>query len=197
MINRDLFLYRSYLALRKFGVVRDEIGPNSAAQLRPLLRLLAFLQASASKKEAQASELEQELSQASFENNSDILVTAMIFYSAEKFEAALRTLHMAASDDLEAMALRLQTLLKMDRVDLARKELKAMQDTDDDATLTQLAQVIIFKIIRRKIFRILVKGKILTMLPWILTCSLESWIMYLNGNETLIQKLYKFFFMNP
>ena len=56
------------------------------------------------------------------------------------YEGALRTLHASPSDHLECIALRLQTLLKMDRLDLAKKEMKTMQEKDDDATLTQLAQ---------------------------------------------------------
>ena len=44
-IERDIFLYRSYLALKKYGIVRDEIKAGSPDLLLPLKTLAAYLSA--------------------------------------------------------------------------------------------------------------------------------------------------------
>jgi len=68
-----------------------------------------------------------------------ILMAANIYMLESNFDAALRLLHNAAGDDLECMAATVQCLLKIDRVDLAHKEIQRMQSTDEDAIITQLA----------------------------------------------------------
>ena len=116
-------MYRAYLSLKKFGVVRDEIGPNSSILLQPLKTLMAFIQSesSPSKRSAIVEEVEKSAASGESANTTSILVNATILYHEGNYETALRVLHAAPSDHLESMALRLQTLLKMDRVDLAKK----------------------------------------------------------------------------
>ena len=119
-------MYRAYLALKKFGVVRDEIGPNSHPLLQPLKVLMAYIQSenNPSKRTTVVEDVEKSAQSGEAANTTSILVNATILYHESNFETALRVLHAAPSEHLESMALRLQALLKMDRVDLAKRELK-------------------------------------------------------------------------
>merc|ERR1739846_69176 len=42
--EKNVYMYRAYLALKKFGVVRDEIGAKSPPLLQPLKTLMGFIQ---------------------------------------------------------------------------------------------------------------------------------------------------------
>ncbi|XP_026463645.1 coatomer subunit epsilon-like [Ctenocephalides felis] len=138
-VQRDIFLYRAYIAQSKYRVVLDEITKSSSPALQPL-KLLAEYYAQPSKRPEILSELDEKIAKGGDDATleSFLISAATIYYNENNMDAVLRLLH--GSDHLECLAMTLQTLLKMDRVDLARKELKSMQELDDDATLTQLAQ---------------------------------------------------------
>ncbi|EEZ98676.1 coatomer subunit epsilon [Tribolium castaneum] len=135
-IQRDIFTYRSYMAQNKFLVVLDEIKPSSPEEIQPL-RLLAEYLSSKQKRESIVAQIDQKLA-SNVESDTLALVAATIYVNQNNLETAYRVLH--ASESLEALAFIIDILLKIDRVDLARKKLKEMQEKDDDATLTQLAQ---------------------------------------------------------
>ncbi|XP_063216138.1 coatomer subunit epsilon [Bacillus rossius redtenbacheri] len=137
-LERDVFMYRAYIAQKKYRVVLDEITGVSPDELQPL-KLLAEYFAMPAKRSSIVSKLDQQTSgNVDVSNHTFLIVAATIYYQEGNFESALRILNQ--SDHLECSALTLQTYLKMSRVDLALKELKSMQERDDDATLTQLAQ---------------------------------------------------------
>ncbi|XP_076978243.1 coatomer subunit epsilon isoform X3 [Tamandua tetradactyla] len=157
-VERDVFLYRAYLAQghlrfgglgctwrpgvlaapqRKYGVVLDEIKPSSAPELQAVRKFAEYL-AGGSQRDAVVASLDREMGRSvAVTNTTFLLMAASIYVHEQNPDAALRALHQG--DGLECAAMTVQILLRLDRLDLARKELKKMQDQDEDATLTQLA----------------------------------------------------------
>jgi len=138
ILERDVFMYRSYLALKKYRVVLEEVSSSSPELIQPLKTLATFL-SNRDKRDAVVAELDNQMS-GSFDGSNYVLlvVAATIYLHVGQPESALRVLH--SSDNLECGALKVQALLAMYRADLAKKELKSMIEKDEDATLTQLAQ---------------------------------------------------------
>ncbi|KAL1117699.1 hypothetical protein AAG570_004014 [Ranatra chinensis] len=137
-LERDVFLYRSYIAQKKYRVVLDEINASSPSELQPL-KMLADYFANKGRRDSIVTALDGQVNNSSsLQNHMFVIAAAMIYCHEKSYEAALRVLH--SDDHLENLAMNLQIYLRMDRVDLARKELKAMQEKDEDNTLSQLAQ---------------------------------------------------------
>lgn len=134
-IEKDVYMYRAYTAQGKHRVVLDEVSSSSPSEVQPV-RMLADYHQNPSKRDAILKSIEKKLNSSDL-NDYDLLVAASIYFNEQNFESALRCLHQ--SESLECSALSVQIYLGMDRIDLAKKELKRMQDQDDDATLTQLA----------------------------------------------------------
>lgn len=134
--QRDVIMYRAYIAQRKYAVVLDEINATHPSELQAV-RMLADFLANENKGDALIHELDAKMSgNIDISNSTSLLMAASIYFNYNNFDAALRVLHQ--SDSLECLALTVQILLRLDRVDLAKKELKKMQDADEDSILTQL-----------------------------------------------------------
>ncbi|XP_022900822.2 coatomer subunit epsilon [Onthophagus taurus] len=137
-VEKLIFMYRSFIAQNKFLVVLDEIKPSSNPKLQSI-KLLAEYMSNKSKRDTIVTQLDEKLSaNANIEDEMLILVAATIYQRENNLEAAYRLLH--TIDNLEASAMIIDILLKINRLDLANSKLTEMKEKDDDATLTQLAQ---------------------------------------------------------
>lgn len=97
-MERDIYLYRAYIALNKFLVVLDEISASGPEHLRPLRTLAEYLGYPASRGEVLA-RLESECESIDPNNRTLLLVAATIYNHERKYDTTLRILNQ--SDHLE------------------------------------------------------------------------------------------------
>ncbi|XP_055935135.1 coatomer subunit epsilon-like isoform X1 [Argiope bruennichi] len=137
-LEKDIFMYRAYIAQHKYGVVINDISSSSDPELQHVKMLAVYLSGDTDKKKDVVSSLEKKIQNINPEDKILPLMAGFIYFLEEDYDSTLRILHKC--DSLECRALTIQTYLKIHRIDLAQKELNAMKEVDEDCTLTQLAQ---------------------------------------------------------
>ncbi|KAL5577837.1 hypothetical protein UlMin_019536 [Ulmus minor] len=136
-IERDCLLYRSYIAQGSYQLVINEIDSSAATPLQAV-KLLALYLSGPENKESTISSLKEWLSDPAVGNNPILkLIAGTIFMHEQDYNEALK--HTNAGGTMELHTLNVQIFLKMHRSDYAERQLRVMQQNDEDHTLTQLA----------------------------------------------------------
>lgn len=139
MLERDVLVYRTYIALKRFSVVLGEVKDDAGTpEALKAVRLLASHASSTGSARESACTALSELADSS-EDETTALMYATALEADGKHEDALRAVDRdVKSSKLQALALRVVVLLAMHRGDLAEQATAAMVSADDDSALTQL-----------------------------------------------------------
>lgn len=138
LTERDFFMYKAYTELGQYRVVLDEVNADSPVSVQAIRLLAAYLDGSRETKDVVVLQLKEWLSSPQTAGSWHVLLVAGTIYMHEDdHKEALRLMHQ--NTQLDVMALVVHIYLAMYRPDLARKQVAAMQEQDDDATLTKLA----------------------------------------------------------
>ncbi|GMY38211.1 coatomer subunit epsilon-1 [Fagus crenata] len=137
VVERDCLVYRSYIALGSYQLVIHEIDASAATPLQAVKLLALFLSAPEAK-ESTISSLKEWLADPAIGSNAILrLIAGIIFMHDQDYNEALK--HTNSGGTMELHALNVQIFLKMHRSDYAERQLRVMQQIDEDHTLTQLA----------------------------------------------------------
>lgn len=141
--ERDEFVYRSYLALGQYGIVLGEVKDtgSTSVSLRAVKLLTTFI-SDPETRETAIFQMKEWLADNTVKNIPSIrLLAATMYVINDNVAEALKLLGV---QNLEHLALRVQLFLRIDRLDLAQKELKVMKAMDEDSTLSMLATAWIY-----------------------------------------------------
>ncbi|KAF5729257.1 coatomer subunit epsilon-1 [Tripterygium wilfordii] len=139
-VERDCLVYRSYIALGSYQLVINEIDSSAATPLQAV-KFFALYLSSPDNRESTISSLKEWLNDSAIGSNPILrLIAGTIFMHEEDYNEALKhTNTVVHAGNMELHALNVQIYIKMYRSDFAEKQLRLMQQIDEDHTLTQLA----------------------------------------------------------
>ncbi|TYI93261.1 hypothetical protein E1A91_D02G125100v1 [Gossypium mustelinum] len=136
-VERDCLVYRSYIALGSYQLVINEIDSAAATPLQAV-KLLALYLSNPHDKESTIASLKEWLADPAIGSNALLrLIAGIVFMHEEDYIEALKLTN--AGGTMELHALNVQIFIKMHRSDYAERQLRVMQQIDEDHTLTQLA----------------------------------------------------------
>lgn len=138
LVERDTYVYRSYIAQGTYELVTKEVKDSSAMALQAVKLLAQYLSGQVPKATILSTMNEWLTDVACNRNPTVLLMIGMIHAHEGNYVEALKCCHIGTT--LEMLALCVQVYIKMDRIDKAESAVKTMVGMDDDATITQLAQ---------------------------------------------------------
>lgn len=137
-IERDVLVYRSYVATNNHQLVIEEVREGEAPTALQAVKLLATFTSQEANREIALISLKAWLEDPNSANNPTLQLMAALIYSQQgDYTEALKAIRSGTT--IELVAMNVEILLKLNRVDLAEKKLKELQTMDDESTLTQLA----------------------------------------------------------
>jgi len=136
----NIYLYRSYIAQKKFSVVMSETKNASSPELKAVRLFADYTSAKANRSNAKNDLDDLVASSKSVfmppERWPLLVLGATIYLQEEDVKSALQLLNQL--EHIECFAMKIHIYLSLSRIDLAINELKKMQDVDEDCSLTQL-----------------------------------------------------------
>lgn len=139
VVERDAYVYRSYVALGNTGLVQDEIADDAPVALRAVRLLAGYLGGDVDGGAAAClATLQGWLADPATGADPTLqLVAAQVYLREGNTTEALRAARFGSTVELLGVAV--QVYLQMHRLDLAGKAAAQMGEADDDSTLSQLA----------------------------------------------------------
>ena len=137
-IERDVIMARIQIARKEYSKVLNSITPDSSVAMQAVALLAKYHSDPTTNKDGYVEVLSKMLEDDVSKENPTVLTIGTIVYAeSEDYDNALRTAQ--KGNEFEHMALKVQILIKMDRVDAAKEVVTVMREIDEDNTLTQLA----------------------------------------------------------